>query len=126
MLWLTRAADQGEPTAAYNLGVAAERGLTSEPDLEQAAKWYLVGANGGSDKAEFNLGALYATGRGVPKDMVQALKWFFVVNATTTDPEVKKAEASAEAAAIREVSPDDVAEARASAAAWVSSNHVAP
>jgi TPR repeat protein len=59
------AAQQGDASAIYNLGVMYEYGEGVEQSYERAVEYYKQAAHLGYDKAQFNLGLLYANGRGV-------------------------------------------------------------
>ncbi|HSG55343.1 MAG TPA: tetratricopeptide repeat protein, partial [Paracoccaceae bacterium] len=69
LIWLIRAAEQGDLIAAYNLGRMYSKGPEAMQDLSTAAKWYHVAADHDHPAAMQDLAMLYATGRGVEKDI---------------------------------------------------------
>ena len=71
----TKAADQGDASAQYNLGVMYAEGQGVRKDDVEAAKWFRKAADQGLARAQYNLGVMYAEGQGVPKDYVEAEKW---------------------------------------------------
>jgi hypothetical protein len=74
--WYRRAADQGVPSAAYNLGVLLERGLGVPRDSETAVARFRQAAEAGHAGALNALGTAYLSGSGVPRDPTEALIWF--------------------------------------------------
>lgn len=75
--WL-RAAEQNDPEAQYNLGLAFAKGSGIDRNAEAAFHWFCRAAAHGVLKAQSRLGLLYATGEGVAMDAIEAHKWFFV------------------------------------------------
>jgi len=73
--WYRKAATQGAPEAAYNLGVMYAEGQGVAQDLLEAFRLYRLAAEQGHADAQFNLGGMYATGRGASRDDVEAYKW---------------------------------------------------
>ena len=53
-----KAAEDGEPTAEYNLGWAHEAGLGVAKDLDQAIEWYRKAADHGDESAKRRLNEL--------------------------------------------------------------------
>ena len=70
------AADQGDATAQYNLGVMYAKGKGVPQDHAEAVKWYRLAADQGEARAQFILGIMYAKGEGVTHDYAKAVKWF--------------------------------------------------
>ena len=97
-----KAAEQGNPVAAYKLGKMYENGESVTKDLVEAVKWYREAAEqgppvvqsalrslyegerteyyidrmaDGPDAAQYALSAMYANGDGVKQDYVQAYMW---------------------------------------------------
>ena len=66
---LRKAADQGLPQAARELGNRNHLGRELVRDLEQAVDWWRIAAENGSIAAAFNLGLAYAKGTGTPTDL---------------------------------------------------------
>ena len=69
-------AEQGDPTAQYNLGAMYHIGEGVLQDYKEALKWYRMSADQGIASAQFNLGLMYSNGEGVPQDYKEALKWY--------------------------------------------------
>lgn len=69
---LRKAAAEGNPAAAYELGTRFAEGRGVAPDLEQAAHWFERAAVAGLAPAQFRLASLYEKGRGVEKDLARA------------------------------------------------------
>ena len=70
------AADQGNASAQFNLGVMYADGQGVPQDHGEAAKWYRKAADQGNASAQFNLGVVYANGQGAPQDYGEAAKWY--------------------------------------------------
>lgn len=67
---------QADPRAAFALGVMAERGLGTRPDLAAAVRFYTEAVRGGNAAAMVNLGLLYDVGIGVPRNGYLAQQLF--------------------------------------------------
>jgi len=64
--WFQRAAERGNPSAQYMLGVALAKGKGTPQNYELAATWYQRAVDQGDAGAMVNLGNLYdAAGHGV-------------------------------------------------------------
>lgn len=74
--WFNLAAEQGDPSAQYNVGVLHAQGQGVKRNYAEAVKWYKLAANQGHMSARFNLGVMYGEGQGVPADFVEAFRWF--------------------------------------------------
>jgi TPR repeat protein len=72
VLWLRKAAEQGNIAAQVELGVV----FGNMEDYAQAFSWYSKAAEQGNARAEYNLGLSYQNGESVPKDMAQAIAWY--------------------------------------------------
>jgi TPR repeat protein len=70
-----RAAQQGDVTAMYNLGVMYEKGLGVEQSYEKAFEHYEQAAHLGYVKAQYNLGVLYYNGDGMEQNIAKAKEW---------------------------------------------------
>ena len=70
-----QAADQGDATAQFNLGVAYDNGQGVFEDDAEAVRWYRLAAGQGHATAQGALGASYAFGEGALKDSVLAHMW---------------------------------------------------
>ena len=69
-------AEQGNPDAQYNLGVAYEYGHGVTRDHTAAAIWFRRAANQGLAAAQLSLGVLYENGLGVSQDFGNAVSWY--------------------------------------------------
>jgi TPR repeat protein len=72
----TKAAEQGEVSAQFNLGLMNANGIGTPKDDKQALYWFTKAAEQGFVDAQLNLGVMYANGSGTPKDDKQALYWY--------------------------------------------------
>jgi len=72
---LKEKAEQGDPTAQYNLGLAYARGDVVPKDFKQAVHWFRKATKQGQAKAQSKLGFAYAHGHGVPSNPKQAAHW---------------------------------------------------
>ncbi len=70
------AAEQGNPTAQFNLGYFYKNGLGVEQDYKKAKEWYEKAAEQGDTFAQNNLGKLYENGLGVEQDYKKAKEWY--------------------------------------------------
>lgn len=71
-----RAAEAGDATAAYRLGVVYMDGAVEKQDYGEALRWYAQAAAAGNRDAQFELGTIYDNGYGVPKSVAEALRWY--------------------------------------------------
>ena len=69
-------AEQGVPTAQFNLGVMYENGRGVLRDDAESMSWYRKAAERGVPAAQYNLGVMYSKGQGVPQDYFEAAKWY--------------------------------------------------
>lgn len=65
----------GEVEAAHNLGFMYERGIGVEKNVDEAIKWYKVGAEGGVADSQWNLALMYQKVLG---DQSKTLEWYAV------------------------------------------------
>ena len=72
---LRSAAEQGDASAQFNLGLKYYNGEGVPQDYQEAVKWYRLAAEQGDASAQGSLGAMYYIGEGVPKDDVEAVYW---------------------------------------------------
>ena len=106
-------AEQGDPAAQYNLGLAYMNGYGVMINLREAVKWYRRAADQGMMFAQSNLGRMYNNGFGVERDDVQAHLWFDLA-ADQGDP----ASIANRDRIARRLSPAERAEAARLADAW--------
>jgi TPR repeat protein len=74
----TRAADNGDALAAYQLGVEymdGKPGVVAR-DYEKARKYHMQAAEAGDPRAMFDIGSMYEFGFGVTRDLKQAAVWY--------------------------------------------------
>jgi uncharacterized protein len=72
ILWLRKAAEQGNIIAQVELGVVFD----NIQDYAQAFTWYSKAAEQGNARAQYNLGLCYLNGESVPKDPARAVGLF--------------------------------------------------
>jgi TPR repeat protein len=108
--WLERAAEHGSPEAQYEFGVALRDGRGVIQDFERAAKWLQRAAASGNANAQLELGRMYLAGTGVPADNAKAYMWLNLAAAGGIERAVPSRDA-----ALRALSPAQVAEAQAEA-----------
>jgi hypothetical protein len=72
----SRAAEQGQAEAQYDLGILYLKGLGVAKNPEEAFRWFRLAAEQGQADAQFQAGLMREKGTGVPKDYVQAQVWF--------------------------------------------------
>jgi uncharacterized protein len=71
-------ANNGDVRTQYFLGSIYEngKGFPVENSLEEAAKWYQMGAEQGDLGAQEKMGGMYKKGNGVKQSAEEAVKWF--------------------------------------------------
>lgn len=74
-LW-QEAAQRGNVTAQYNLGLCYSKGWGTAKDDGQAKYWWEKAAKQGDMNAQYNVGLCYYEGNGTVKDIDQALYWW--------------------------------------------------
>ncbi len=74
-IWVALA-EQGQPDAAYKLGMVYDSGIGVERDPARAAYWYRRAAEDGHLHAQHNLAVAYANGDGVELNFNKALNWW--------------------------------------------------
>lgn len=75
LIWLSRAAVQGEGQAACILGALYATGKVVPVDYKAAAKWLRIAAHQQNSAAAFSLAELYQKGLGVERGASKALAW---------------------------------------------------
>ncbi|EMN1932103.1 sel1 repeat family protein, partial [Burkholderia ambifaria] len=70
---LGEAAGQGDPAAAYYLGLIYRSGYGTAADPVQAAHWFELASRADIPAADFMLANAYRDGSGVPRDEARAL-----------------------------------------------------
>ena len=71
-----KAADQGDASTQYGLGVMYSEGQGVPQDYQAATQWYRKAAEQGDAVAQHNLGVMYSEGQGVPQDYQTAVRWY--------------------------------------------------
>jgi hypothetical protein len=74
--WYSKAANQNDAEAQYNLGEMSELGEGGRADIEAAIKWYRRAALQGHSLAQHRLGYIYDSGKDVPRNAAEAIKWY--------------------------------------------------
>jgi len=75
--WLEKAAEQGETSAQYMLGIFYCTGNGVPKDIDKGVKLIRKAAEQGDENAQLSLGGMYFSGEvvGVPKDLLKAAEW---------------------------------------------------
>lgn len=129
MEWLNKAAAQGNPVAAVRLGGIYERGEDEPRQPSLAENWYLKAARQGHAPGLYSLGYLYARGlepvgkRPVAGYMLLELATQASRDQPTRDDLLPEQHTASSAISERDrlgrdMSPDDIAEAKRRAQAW--------
>jgi TPR repeat protein len=74
--WYTKAAEQGEVYAQFNLGSMYRNGQGVPQNGTEAVKWYTKAAEQGDVMAQIILGGMYKYGESVPQNGTEAVKWY--------------------------------------------------
>ncbi len=74
-LWSELARD-GDPNAAFSVGLMHDLGQGTPSDVAAAFDWYSRAAVAGVAAAEFNVAVMLDSGRGVPRDTLLASIWY--------------------------------------------------
>jgi localization factor PodJL len=73
---LLRAADDGDPAAAFEVARRYADGSRMPKNLAKAVEWYRRAAEGGIAVAQYRLGSLYERGQGTERNRVEAANWY--------------------------------------------------
>lgn len=79
--WLRKAAGQGNPYAAYMLGL-----IKQDRDPKSAPQWFEQAAQAGLPQAQLKLAFLYSDGRYLPHDKYRAYVWILVAAESNANP----------------------------------------
>jgi len=74
--WYRKAAEGGEATAQFSLGLGYENGNGVNKDIAEAIKWYRKAAEQGDAAAQNQYGYMLWSGTGVAKNHAEAAKWY--------------------------------------------------
>ena len=69
-------AEQGYPSAQFNLGLIYRNGEGVLQDDKEAVKQYRLAGEQDIEEAQYNLGFIYSNGQGVLQDYKEAVKWY--------------------------------------------------
>ncbi len=72
---LRAAAEHGDSSAQYSLGVAYATGEGVAQDYVAAVRWFRAAAEQGDAEAQYELGLMYLEGLGVKQDNAEAYAW---------------------------------------------------
>lgn len=112
--WYRSAAGQGHARAQNNLGLLY-RYVGVPKDYATAFRWFLRAAEQGNAAGQNHLGLMFYKGEGVTQNYVQAYKWALLAADQGLDPAIQ-----ALAMLERVMTPAQIQEAKALAAAWKS------
>lgn len=108
-----QAAEAGNCRAMHDAGVFLARGEGAPRDEAGAARWFRAAAERGVADSQYNLGLLHQQGRGVAQSPSDALYWFLLA---ARQDDLNAVERAVEVAT--QLTPEDVAQARARARAF--------
>lgn len=111
--WYRLAAEQGYPTAQSNLGLLYRYGLGVPKDYGKAFRWFLRAAEQGHAAGQNHVGLMFYKGEGVEQDYIQAYQWAFLAAEQGVDAAVQALSILED-----EMTPAQIAEAKALADAW--------
>jgi TPR repeat protein len=111
--WYRLAADQGNDSAQFTLGLMYANGQGVPQDYAEAVRSFRKAADQGLAHAQFNLGARYVQGQGVPQDYVSAHMWLSLSAAQNNNDATKFRDMIA-----AKMNPAQIAEAQKLAREW--------
>ncbi|HCE04684.1 MAG TPA: hypothetical protein DEQ98_15735, partial [Acidobacteria bacterium] len=76
LIELRERAEQGDPTAQFNLARQYLTGSGVPRDDQEAVRWYRLAAEQDHAGAQHSLGVRYDTGSGVSEDDAEAARWY--------------------------------------------------
>ncbi|MGV7222356.1 MAG: tetratricopeptide repeat protein [Nitrospinales bacterium] len=114
--WYKLSAMLGNLVAQYDLGAMHIKGQGTPKNYKKACDWYKLAANYGDASAQFQLALCYGGGRGAEKDLSKAYMWSTLAgkNGAWLRKELDK-----------ELTPNQIAEARKLAEQWKETPFVA-
>lgn len=111
--WWRLAAEQGDASAQYNVGISYAHGTGVPQDDAEAVRWFRLSAEQGFAHGQRDLAVMYLNGRGVPQDDVTGHMWLNLAGATG----LEEARAMRDRLADR-MTPEQRAEAQRRAREW--------
>ena len=112
-------AEKGNAVAQYRITLMHKMGLGVSKDRKQAQKWSRLAAKQGNTDAQVLLGSLYYKGEGKESDDIAKAYMWYDIAATQGNADAKKKLATVSS----ELSPQQIAEARAKAQKCTSSSY---
>jgi TPR repeat protein len=103
----TKAAEQGNANAQYNLGLMHSIGKGTPKDDKQAIYWYTKAAEQGHDGGQLNLGVKHDYGKGTLKDSILAYAWYNISASQGNEQATKNRDLIE-----KEMTPNQIAEAQ--------------
>ena len=115
--WYRTAAEQGDATAQFNLGLMYRYGPGYSPGLEEWAKTFNRTPGHTGVTAKSSPAAKYDPGSGIPKDYIEAHKWMSLAAARATGDNQKRFAGERDSLA-KVMTPEQIAEAQKRATEW--------
>ena len=79
--WYVIAAESGDRSAQYNLGLIYKKGDGVPRNDKVALKWWTLAAQQGHPKAALNVGVMHERGDTIPQNIAVAIKWYSLAGA---------------------------------------------
>jgi len=79
--WYALAAERGDVSAQYNLGLMFKNGDGISKNDAAALRWWTLAAQQGHQLAALNIGVMHERGDTVQRDLATALKWYSLAEA---------------------------------------------
>ncbi|CAI2173546.1 15662_t:CDS:2 [Funneliformis geosporum] len=74
--WYSKAAEGGDSTGQYNLGLCYEEGIGTVKDKNKAFEWYMKSAERGNASGQCKIGVCYEEGISIEKNWNKAFNWY--------------------------------------------------
>jgi TPR repeat protein len=119
---LLLAAEKGDASSQFNLGVLHDNGLDDngypiENDRKGAIKWLLKAAQQGLPRAQSRLAQIYASGPETAEDIIKACTWFILATTSLSGIHRQMAQSGYERIS-SQMTPAQIAEATRDAKNW--------
>ena len=121
--WYRLAAEQGDASAQFNLGLMYDNGRGVPQDDAEAIQWYRLAAEQGYASAQNNLGLMYMNGEGVPQDNVEAHMWLNLAASRLSGADRERTVGTRDRVA-EQMTPADLSEAQRRAREWHAAHQV--